>query len=151
MKDIESIAELLSATLVPIIALVTVYIAWHQYRLNRYRVRLDLFNRRLKVFECVDSFLKSVISSASCDFSDIRKLRQGTAEARFLFGKEIPRYIDALVGHGSDLDTWNQKYAHPEYDHDKVVEGRSRERRWLTEQIDEAVTKFKKYLDMSRL
>ena len=154
MKQFLSIVEPLSVLLVPMIAGVTVYIAWQQYRLNRYRVKLDLFDRRLAVWVCVDRFVGRVNRDASCRVSDIRKLRQRTADARFLFEEEIPNHINDVIRHGAELRKWNNKKGHsaqPDYDHDAVVKGMDQEVRWFEKQIDETVTKFKKYLDMARL
>ena len=87
---------------------------------------------------------------------DLMKFSGDTAEAVFLFGPEIPEYIDEIYKHGLDLHTARAEYRDfrqpvPEgYDHQKVVEAMTAQEKWFVGQFAAATEKFKKYLDISR-
>ena len=57
--------------LTPMIAIVTVYIAWQQWRLNKRKLNLDLYDRRLKVYEEVKQILSIIIRDANASYDDL--------------------------------------------------------------------------------
>ena len=81
--------------------------------------------------------------------------RRSTAEADFLFGPDIRRYLDELFKHGLALQRWAEEYRDrtqplpPGYDHQKVVEGKHKESLWFAGQHDEALRRFKGYLNLT--
>ena len=83
------------------------------------------------------------------------KFRRAVSEADFLFGSEIPAYIDEIYQRGVKLQYWYGEYrdytqTKPDgYDHQKVSDGMHAEFSWLMEQLEPAKQKFKKYLDIS--
>jgi uncharacterized ubiquitin-like protein YukD len=98
------------AALTPVIAIIATYIAWQQWRVNESKLKLDRYDRRLKVYKEIEGFLAVVIQNAKVSTNDIRQLRVGTAEAHFLFGNDISKYIDELVAHGVRLGQANAEY-----------------------------------------
>jgi hypothetical protein len=72
------------ATLV--VALLVALIAWREWIVNRTRLRVELFDRRYKVYERLTGFLADVlINGRVAPNSDIELLRD-TKQAHFLFG-----------------------------------------------------------------
>jgi hypothetical protein len=49
--DLKALVEASSAALTPVVAILTVYIAYQQYQTNMSKLRLDLYDRRRKVLE----------------------------------------------------------------------------------------------------
>ncbi len=152
---IEEIASLSQALLTPIIAIVATYIAWQQWKTNKQKLILDRYDRRLHIYEEVRKILSIILRDAKVSFDDLLKFRTSVSEADFLFGKEIPEYIDEIYKRGIQLQVWNDEYRDysqekPEgYDHKKIVDGMHAELTWLTAQFEPAKLKFKKYLDVS--
>ena len=151
----EQIAEISKSLLTPLIAIVAVYIAWQQAITSRQKLNLDRYDRRLRIYEEVRKVLSIILRDAKANTDDLLKFRVSTSEADFLFGPEVPRYIDEIYRRGLNLWRWTQEYRdlsqeHVEgYDHNKVVDEMHKELTWLTDQFEPAKQKFKKYLDIS--
>jgi hypothetical protein len=152
------ILQIFQGLLTPVIAIVTVYIAYQQWQTNRQKVELDRYDRRLRIYEEVRRILSIILRDAGASIDDLQKFRISVSEADFLFGPEIPEYIDEIYKRGLNLWRRNEEYRGysqsqikpPGYDHDKVVEEMNSELTWLTGQFEPAKQKFKKYLDVSK-
>ena len=107
---IEYIAELSTALLTPLIAIVATYIAWQQWRTNQQKLNLERYDRRLRVYEEVRKILSIIFRDAKASTDDLLKFRTSVSEADFLFGPEIPEYIDNIYKRGLNLWRWNQEY-----------------------------------------
>ncbi len=152
----EQIIEISKALLTPIIAIIATYIAWQQWKTNQQKLNLERYDRRLFIYEEVIKILSIVLRDADASYDDLLKFRTSVSEADFLFGDEIPTYIEEIYKRGLNLHRWNKEYKDytqekPEgYDHEKVVENSHKELTWLTEQFEPVKEKFKKYLDISK-
>ncbi|MEE9613827.1 MAG: hypothetical protein V3W31_02595 [Thermodesulfobacteriota bacterium] len=138
------------------IAIIATYIAYQQWRTNRQKLTLERYDRRLHVYEEVRKILSIILRDAKASTEDLIEFYTSVSEADFLFGPEIPEYIDEIRKRGLNLWRWNQEYRdstqeRPEgYDHEQVVKEMRKERKWFTEQFEPAKEKFKKYLDISK-
>jgi hypothetical protein len=148
--------EISKGLLTPLIAIVTTFIAWQQWQTNRQKLNLERYDRRLHVYEEVRKILSIVMRDDKVSPDELLRFRTSVSEADFLFGAEIPEYIDEIYKHGLGLWRWKQEYRDsrqekPEgYDHAKVVDEMHKERNWLNQQLVLAKQKFKKYLDISK-
>jgi hypothetical protein len=146
--------SLLQALLTPTIGIVTAYIAWRQYSEGRIKLNLDRYEKRLNVYKAVRGFLSEVVGTGQVSVEDIRRLRVDTSEASFLFGRDIPNYIDDLITHAAKLGAANDEYrdynAPPPtpagYDHAKITKIRHHEKLWLNGQFKVAEQSFGNYL-----
>ena len=153
----EQLIEISTALLTPFIAIVATYIMWQQWKTNQQRLNLERYDRRLHVYEEVRKILSIIQRDAKASIEDLLKFRTSVSEADFLFGPEIPAYIDEIYKRGLNLWRWNQEYRDstqgkpPEgYDHRKVVDEKHKELEWLIEQFEPAKEKFNKYLNISK-
>jgi len=149
--------QILQGLLTPVIAIVALYIAWQQYKVNERKFAFDQYERRLRVYQEVRAVLTLVMRDFKPDFIELQKFRAAAAEADFLFEPEISQYLDEVFSRG-----WKLRCAHDEYrdfsqgpppagyDHQKVVNEMMEEQKWFTEQPELAIQKFKKYLYISR-
>lgn len=151
------IIDVLQSSLTPVIAIITIYIAYQQFKTNRQKLKLEHYDRRLRIYEEVRKILSIIVRDAKANTQDLLKFRTSVSEADFLFGPEIPTYIDEIYTHGLNLWRCNQEYRDytqgtaPEgYDLNKIVDEKHKELLWLTDQFEPAKRKFKKYLDLSR-
>jgi hypothetical protein len=148
----EQLIEIFKALLTPVIAIVVAFIAWQQWKTNQQKLNFERYKRRLRVYEEVKKILSIIVRDAKTSTDDLVKFRTSVSEADFLFGPEIPEYIDEIFERGLSLWRWNQEYrdytqGKPEgYDHKKVVDEMQKELTWLIEQFEPAKQKFKKYL-----
>jgi hypothetical protein len=80
-----TVVDVLEAALTPVIAVVTVLIAYNQWRVNKIRLDVDLYDRRLAVYKAVDAFYEEVGKHGTANYPMVSELRQHTVEAAFLF------------------------------------------------------------------
>jgi len=148
--------QILQALLTPVIAAIAVYIAWQQWKVNERKFALDRYERRLRIYQRVIEMLRFVCSRFRPEISDLLKFSAETAEADFLFGPEIPKYIDEIYSRGLDLNTAKFEYRDltqpipAGYDHQKIVGVIAEQEKWFVAQFSVAKEKFRKYLDVSR-
>lgn len=99
--------------------------------------------------------LSLIMREADAKLEDLMTFRANTEEADFLFGPEIPKYIEEVFSRSLNLRTANIQYRHagqekpPGYDHAKVVAESHDQLVWLKEQFSPAKEKFAKYLNVN--
>ena len=54
------IVKIFSAILVPLVALFALYIAWQQHKTNEEKLKLDLFDKRFKVYDATRKYLSKI-------------------------------------------------------------------------------------------
>jgi hypothetical protein len=136
--------------------MVTTYIAIQQYRGNQLKLRMDRYERRLRIYQEVVDILRIVCGETKPQMPEIIAFGRATAEADFLFGPEIPQYIKEIIDRTAKLHGANAEYRDitqppppPEYDHDKVVKEMMQQIKWFADQFPVAKEKFRKYMDVS--
>ena len=151
---ISVLTELLRVAPVTIVGAIAAYVAWQQWKTNQQRLRLDLYERRLRIYKEVQGFIASASHGQP---GDLAAFTRATAEADFLFGpcpNPITLYLDELFLHGLELSKWKQDHrdatrkAPADYDHQAVVSGIDAENRWFKEQGDAALGHFGEYLNL---
>src|SRR6266540_3624673 len=147
--------DLLAAALTPTIALLGIYIAWRQHRLQREKLRLALYERRFKVYRALMDFLGAVIRDAVVSVEGHRRFRIETAEAEFLFEKEVAAYLADVSKRALRFRELNERLranAMPMgVDRTTVVEEESAELTWLSAQVEAGAGIFSPYLSFSKL
>jgi hypothetical protein len=91
--------DILSALLVPTIAIFGSLIAFLQWRINRARLKNELFDRRYQQFTVIKEFLGSIMSSGKVNRDEEHKYLVGTRGIRFIFDKKIADYIEQKIWH----------------------------------------------------
>ncbi|HEX9000672.1 MAG TPA: hypothetical protein VGB07_12275 [Blastocatellia bacterium] len=94
--SIDEALKISQGLLTPVIGIVATYIAWQQWKTNQNKLNLDRYERRLQVYKEVVRYISVGIRDASYDDSELMTFRSKVSEADFLFGDEIPKYIDEL-------------------------------------------------------
>ena len=89
----------LTALLTPFVAVAGAYIAWRQSAIARNKLKLDLFDRRFKVYDEARALLAMVLTTGRVSEEGLYKFGAGTREARWLFDKSIDDYLK--------LQLWN--------------------------------------------
>ena len=65
-------------------------IAWQQWRVADNKLRLDLFDRRYKVYDATRKFLAVIFREASFTDSQLFEFYAGTSDAEFHFWSRCP-------------------------------------------------------------
>lgn len=89
------ILQISQGLLTPVIAIVATYIAYQQWKTNQQKF-LDRYDWRLRIYEEVRRILSIILRDATASTEDLLKFRTSVSETDFLFGPEIPLYIDEI-------------------------------------------------------
>ncbi|MEW5957573.1 MAG: hypothetical protein AB1801_07610 [Chloroflexota bacterium] len=141
----------LSGLLTPVIAVVTAYIAYRQYKNDNERLKRDLYEKRYGIYSNLMETIALVVQEANVDMKTLINFKKSTREAYFLFGDDISSYLDEIYQKGLKLQTIN-----------KVLDGNLPvgEKRnqladqdadlmtWFAAQFDVARVKFSRYLSL---
>lgn len=137
-----------------VIGLIAAGLTYRQYRVARAKLKLDLFDKRMKVFQQV----WTILSKASIVDNKVTLFEQTSLvflpdefvefvhEAKFLFGNDVLRYIRECMRNLSELMELQSKTEH--------VAGVNTKRRielvaWFRDQtLKNCAIKFGRYLDL---
>lgn len=151
------VIAILQALLTPLIAIIATYIAWQQWKGSELKLKLDRYERRLRIYQKVVKMLRTCANGELREFAVIVDFGAVTAEGDFLFGPEIRQYIDEISARAAKLRSAKVQYRDftqpvpAGYDHEKIVKEMSEQTGWFTEQLVGLVAKnkFGPYLNIS--
>jgi len=89
----------LSALLVPTVAILGALIAYRQWRTAQNKLKLDLFDRRLVVYEAARDYISSVMTSGKTTKEKEFEFLAGTRGAKWLFDEDVTQYLDKELWH----------------------------------------------------
>lgn len=92
----QQIADITSAFLTPLIAVITVYIAFQQYRTNLRRELRESRSAKLECYKKVALFINDTDSSGSVSPERHKMLGEALAEADFLFPENLTSWLDDI-------------------------------------------------------
>ena len=147
---------ILQGLLTPVIGLTALYIAWQQWKTNEFKLKLERYERRLRIYQEIVAILAQVQQQFKPEIGDLQKFLSATAEADFLFGPEIAEYRDEIFKRAVALWTANFEYRDftqpvpPGYDHNRVVGEMTEQHDWFVGQFAAAKQKFQKYPNVNR-
>lgn len=88
--------ELLTALLTPLIAILSAYVAYQQYRIRRDERQLVIYDRRISIYKSAMSILGKIHAGRALKTTEVIEWHSSVAEAQFLFGNEVPALLDEL-------------------------------------------------------
>jgi hypothetical protein len=131
-----------------VIAGASVYIAWQQKRIADIRLRHELYDRRLKVYDAAKSLLVAHLINGKLSGDDYIAYRRGTADAVFLLDAGVIEYLgelqkraECLIRLRAELAAIRDDMA-KEAKYHKLVDESAEIETWLTQQFDILITKF---------
>ncbi len=143
----ELIKGLPAAFVTLIIGILAVYIAWRQYRVAKAKLNLDLFEKRMKIYNETNLFLKGYLNTSGRNAEQAQHFSEFLTEAGFLFGKDIEDYMEELVRKFINQLRHREKVGNTSSEENKDA---WESEKWLARQQSQVVkAKFGKYLDFS--
>ncbi len=147
------IVEVSKGLLTPLIALIALYIAYQQYKVNSMRLKHDQDERRIVLFRKINEFMRTIISRGKIDRRQAIEFTNNTVEVDFLFGKDISRFIDELTKMSFRLATI-QGFLHApqpleESKRHETLEEEEEILKWVEDNYLGLQEKFKKYFHIS--
>jgi hypothetical protein len=123
-------------------------VAWLQWRVAHSKLRLDLFDRRYKVYEATQKFVDSINNDPAHVGSYLNDFNAGTSNAEFLFDADVLNYIKLVRTRAVHMRTALELYeAQPDGEQrTRNVEKYEADRAWLIEQATAMTKTFAPYL-----
>ena len=150
----KSWVDIFSALLTPTIALIAVYIAYHQYKVNKLRLHHELYERRLRVHKAVQAFLSEILRGGDIRFDRCSQFYADASEASFLFDNTVQKFIDDIYKKAIDMHAFHEKMYPSDgspglpvgAERNKVVDENSKLCKWLIDQLSVSKKLFRKYM-----
>lgn len=138
--------EVLSALLIPAIALIALYIAYQQYKINKQRLRHETYERRLYVYKVVQKFLSEIIREGKTTYERCDEFYSEASEAAFLFDDSVQNKIDEIYKKAVQMVHLDQKMYPLDgstglpvgEERSRIAEEESGLLLWLTDQLKES-------------
>jgi hypothetical protein len=135
------------------LSLAVAIIAALQWRVADNKLRLDLFDRRYKVYDATRKFLSVILREAKFTHSELFEFYAGISDAEFLFGADVTEHLEKIRKRAVHLQAAQQIYEplpvgdersqHVQAEHDDLL--------WLTDQITEITKTFAPYLGFANV
>jgi hypothetical protein len=137
-----------TATATLVVGLSVAAIAYQQWVLARHKFRLDLYDRRYKVYEATQRFLSAIMIHGDFSHDALIDYNHGTMDAVFLYPPEIEDYINKVRKTALDMQMHGkQMHSAPVGDvRSKLVQQNHDELVWLTDQLVALPSVFTSYL-----
>ena len=135
------------------VGIVLAFIACLQFKVAHDKLRLELFDRRYKVYAATKKFLIVVVRNARFERSDLFEMFAGTADADFLFDKDVLDYLKQIADRATAMDVLQKKfYPLPVGDERDVLSTKEHvEFVWLTHQVTDMSKVFAPYLSYAKI
>ncbi|MBN9087534.1 MAG: hypothetical protein J0J01_11550 [Reyranella sp.] len=126
------------------------YFAREQSRTARQKLRLDLFDRRFRVFEAARSFISVVLAHGGYEVRDLHAFLVGTIDAQFLLNDEIVLYLREIANRASKLHALKaaSNPQSPGPDKAALIKKHYEKLNWISEQIDVLANRFRPFLQL---
>ena len=132
-----------------VIAGASVYIAWQQKRIADIRLRHELYDRRLRVYEAAKTLLVAHLINGKLSDDDYIAYRRGTADAVFLLEAGVIDYLEELRKRAERLMRLRTELAEIREDMSKdaqyhqLVDENAQIETWLSQQFEILIARFK--------
>jgi hypothetical protein len=139
----------LSALATPVIAVLGSWIAFQQWRTARDKLRLDLFEKRMAVYQSARDALGTLFTIDRLTQEEEMKFLSNISEAKWLFGPEVSDYLEKTLwakfcDHGAYVGNLDGLDPGPE--RTELVKGKAELRKWFYEQPKKLEELFMPYL-----
>ena len=134
------------------VGVVLAIIAFLQFKVAHDKLRLELFDRRYKIYDATRRFLSVILQKATFDDSHLFEFYAGTSDAEFLFDIEIVEYLKQIRTRALDMRLKHTLYqtAHGE-ERGRMIDAESKQLLWLTDQLTAMSKVFAPYLSYAKI
>ena len=140
--------QTLSALLVPVIALAVGVIAYLQWRTNKNRLKLELFDRRVKYYEAAIQFIGDTMANNAVSDESRMKFIHARYGSAFLLNDDVTEYLKELSKKGDAVSELSSKEKDLPSGDDKTrtIEERYEAVNWIVGQREILQRKFEPFL-----
>ena len=133
-------------------ALLALWIGYRQYDTQQYQVRLDLFERRIRIIEDVRTVLTDIDKHYTGDFEkvNLELFRVAYRHSMYLFSKDIVTYLKGIDSKIVSLEKVEAELKKNNSDNGKLKE-KDDIIKWLREQRVNHEKKFEKFMTLNKI
>jgi len=134
-----------------VVGVVGSVIAYFQFRLNRDKLRLDLFGKRFEAYEKLHEFYSEVFRAGCVRDDMLPLLVQARYKSRFVYGSDIDVFFDDLWKKAVQMRTLRTKLYGPEAlpvgpARSKVCEEETALLTWMMDEMERSPKRYAPYL-----
>lgn len=147
--------QIISAVITLLLAILTTIFIWRQVRLEKTKLKLEAYDRRLKIYNAIKIFIAETQTYGTTNDEKLVKLLQETRESLFLVKENnISEYIETLHNKGVDLEFVKTKLSQSgiyleDKEREKLAKQAEEIIQWMADQHKVVEEKFSKYLSIN--
>ena len=128
-------------------------VAWLQWWIALTKLRLDLFDRRYKVYEATRKYLSAIFQEAKFTNAQLFEFYAGTSDAEFLFGTDVVKYLEEIRNRAIRMQTAQHVFEPLPVGDERTrqIDTHIEELKWLTDQLREMRKIFAPYLGFANV
>jgi len=145
--------ETISGFLTPLIAIITIAILYWQFRLEKNRWRLALYDKRYPVYLSTREYLRFIIRHATVTQEELDKFRRNSKDKEFLLGVDVKKYLDELYSKGNQLMRYTRRLRKEDIEEQKrikLIDDEENLNDWFRKQFEESKKLFGEYLTIDK-
>lgn len=152
-EDEKDWTDYFSAILTPIVAVLAIWIAYRQYDTQQYQVRLDLFERRIKIIEDVRTVLTDIDKhySGAPQNVNLELFRVAYRHSMYLFSKDIQTYLKGIDSKIDSLEGVELELKMESFDKENLNKKKGEIIKWLRDQRPGHEKKFEKFMTLNKI
>lgn len=151
---VENFSTILSGFLTPVIAGAMVYIAYRQYKIDRDKLKWNLYEKRMEVFQSLRDLLIDVEIKADISYEELNKFLIKVEKGCFLFDSNINDYLSEVRNKCFLLREHRRKLGDSELGRGEKRNRLAKEEQetllWLIKQYRKSKELFEEYLKIDR-
>lgn len=128
-------------------------IAFYQMKVAHDKLRLDLYDRRYRIYDATKKFLAEIVCETTFSNSQLLVFQAATADAVFLFDDDIVRYITEIEHRAIDMRTQHtlSKRAPDPADSSAKADAEHQHFLWLSHQLAAMPLTFTSHLGFKNI
>jgi hypothetical protein len=126
------------------------FIAYQQFQIARAKLKIDLFEKRIAVFNATRQMLGAMVSDGPGELEKVYEFRAAVAAAPFLFDDDVIAYLEEIDSRAVDLRAIVKRIEKPSTngDRDSLIDKEAAVQIWFKNQLLEITAKFMPYLGL---
>lgn len=152
INDLPNWVKYLSAFLTIVLSIIATLIIILQFLLQKDRWRLNLFEKRYKVYDDTMKFITTIVQKVNLNDDELYSFLRQTKDRDFLFGKEIREFLDEVYNKGNDLIYVIKKMEDVPVgkERDKLADQEMHLSKWFSQQYETSKKLFGEYLTIDK-
>lgn len=140
--------DILQALSTPAIAIAGVLIAIGQWKINKTRLRHELFEKRYTIYKVASNYLSSIVRHGEPLPEEQNKFIQGIQGANFIFDDDVRAILDDIWDKSMDLECLQFELKHAPFNNERAEKCHEKAelKKWLYKTLDPLTKSCEKYL-----